>query len=876
LIAVGTSAAYFYSVFVVFYNANTTKADNEYGGDDGHEEEHAEEHGNESGGGGGHGNMLMNAFETSALLITFVILGKYLECRAKSATSKALTELSHLSPQTATLVAVRNNTTTVPTTAAADDSTTTTNDSSNPIITDTTTTTTATSSYEETPVLEEEIPLTHLQLNDILLVRPGETIPTDGIITHGTTTTDESMLTGESLPLPKTIDDRVIGGTVNIDGSIRICVTVLGQDTTLAKIVRLVETAQSSKAPIQEFADWISARFVPMVLGVALLSFVVWVILLHVLDEEVKANWPYREDGLNDWTLPLLFAITCLVVACPCALGLATPTAVMVGSGVGARLGILIKGGEALQSTSKISAVLFDKTGTLTVGRPMVEDVLLLSDRAAFLFDGVGVREGVVGAGVGGEAAGTKDCNCSSVEFNDIDDGAVSTSSTLDSNLSPDEARKLAMENILFVAACAENGSEHPLAKGIVAKAAELGIGDGLDRPPVPTEDFINDIGSGITCTVANHTIHIGNRRHLESNKIAISPGTFDAMEYLEKKGQTSITVSIDSQTEAVIGLIDKARDEASVVVNVLMHAMGIKVFMLTGDNIRTATVVAQDIGIPSSSVIADVLPQGKVDCVRRLQAQGEHVAMIGDGVNDSPAIAQADVGIAIGAGTDVAIETANVVLMNSKLTDVVTTIDLSRTIFRRIQLNFVWALGYNTLALPIAGGVLYPVIKVVLPPFVAGIAMALSSLSVLASSLLLNRYVPPKIDKWYGRDLRRGTLGLEMVSVSSALNRTEKRIPVQCEGMEQGRGCNCSPDTCKCDSCPDHGCSGGNSVLPGSPLVQTEEEPPTVVSKIYPGCGKEWGGGCSCSPQCHCNGCSHTEHNSSGSEEGGGKLKLV
>lgn len=510
----------------------------------------------------------------------------------------------------------------------------------------------------------------------------------------------------------------------------------------------------------------------------------------------------------------------------------------------------------------------------------MVEDVLLLSDRAAFLFDGVGVGNGVVVEGKGGSRVRIKDCM--TYPFSDDADETVATTSTLDSDLSPDHARKLAMENILFVAACAENGSEHPLAKGIVAKAAELGIGEGLDRPPITAENFINDIGSGITCTVGNHTIHIGNRRHLESNDITISPGTFDAMEHLEKKGQTSITVSIDSQTEAVIGLIDKARDEASVVVNVLMHGMGIKVYMLTGDNIRTATVVAQDIGIPSSSVIADVLPQGKVDCVRRLQAQGEHVAMIGDGVNDSPAIAQADVGIAIGAGTDVAIETANVVLMNSKLTDVVTTIDLSRTIFRRIQLNFLWALGYNTLALPIAGGALYPVIKVVLPPFVAGIAMALSSLSVLCSSLLLNRYVPPKIDKWYGRDLRQGTLGLEIVSVSSSLEPTEKKIPVQCEGMEQGRGCSCSPDTCNCHSCPDHSCCGSSSpspgahsILPGSPPMHTGEERPSVVPSMYPGCGKDWGGGCSCSTQCHCNGCSHTEPCPSSSEEGGRKLKL-
>jgi len=503
----------------------------------------------------------------------------------------------------------------------------------------------------------------------------------------------------------------------------------------------------------------------------------------------------------------------------------------------------------------------------------------LLSDRAAFLFDGIGVAEAE--AGVGGKVR-IKDCNCNKEEFVTNDDLAASTTSTVDSNLCPDHAHELAMENILFVAACAENGSEHPLAKGILAKAAELGIGEGLDRPPITAENFLNDIGSGITCTVANHTIHIGNRRHLESNEIVISPGTFDAMEHLEKKGQTSITVSIDFHTEAVIGLIDRARDEASVVVNVLMHGMGIKVYMLTGDNTRTATVVAQDIGIPSSFVIADVLPQGKVDCVRRLQAQGEHVAMIGDGVNDSPAIAQADVGIAIGAGTDVAIETANVVLMNSKLTDVVTTIDLSRTIFRRIQLNFLWALGYNTLALPIAGGALYPVIKVVLPPFVAGIAMALSSLSVLCSSLLLNRYVPPKIDKYYGRDLRRGTLGLEMVSVSSTLDRTEKKIPVQCESMEQGQRCSCSPDSCNCHSCADHSCCGSPSpsssdhlTLTGSPLIHTQEKLSSIVSTLYPGCGKAWGGSCSCSSQCHCNGCSYTELCSSDSEEGEGKPKI-
>jgi len=278
-----------------------------------------------------------------------------------------------------------------------------------------------------------------------------------------------------------------------------------------------------------------------------------------------------------------------------------------------------------------------------------------------------------------------------------------------------------------------------------------------------------------------------------------------------------------------------------------LMHGMGIKVYMLTGDNIRTATVVGKDIGIASSSIIADVLPQGKVDCIKVLQSKGEHVAMIGDGVNDSPAIAQADVGIAIGAGTDVAIETASVVLMNSKLTDVVTSIDLCRTIFSRIRLNFLWALGYNTLALPIAGGALYPLIKMVLPPFMAGIAMVLSSLSVLCSSLHLNRYSPPHIKKHYGRKSRQGTLGIEEL-LFSAQNGEEVTIRVQCDSMKMGGKCNCSPDTCKCDLCGKHG------DLTGS--LGTKK---FVDRTIYPGCAKEWGKPCNClEDQCECSGCSN------------------
>ena len=367
-----------------------------------------------------------------------------------------------------------------------------------------------------------------------------------------------------------------------------------------------------------------------------------------------------------------------------------------------------------------------------------------------------------------------------------------------------------------------------------------MGIGDGLERPLVPVKDFSSEIGKGIKCTVLGHRVCIGNQKCMESNEIEISPGTLDAMNYLEERGQTSIIVSVDGQTEAVIGLIDQSKDEASLAVTVLQKAMGIDVYMLTGDNFRTAQVVAKDVGIPSSNVIANVLPEGKVECIQKLQKK-HRVAMVGDGVNDSPALATSDIGIAIGAGTDVAIETAGIVLVNSKLTDVIIALHLARTIYRRIQLNFVWALGYNTLAIPIAAGILYPVVHSALPPFLAAVAMILSSLSVLISSLLLNRYQPPKFEKKYGRALRQGKLGLESVHISGFGQ--SKVIKVQCESMAKGGPCTCVPELCRCHGCEKH----------MDKQVSKESD-----VKRYPGCEATWGGTCCCEV-CRCSDCGET-----------------
>ena len=346
-----------------------------------------------------------------------------------------------------------------------------------------------------------------------------------------------------------------------------------------------------------------------------------------------------------------------------------------------------------------------------------------------------------------------------------------------------------------------------PSSIAILAKAAEYGFGKGLNRELHEADHFEAEVGKGVKCTVDDVTVHIGNRRSLATNDIQIAPGTFDAMERLEDRGQTAVVVSLNGRTNAVLGIMDQAKDEATLTVNVLQQLYGIKVHMLTGDNIRTAKSVANFIGIPVTNVKADVLPAEKVDYIRQLRLQGEHVAMVGDGINDSPALAEADVGIAIGSGTQIAHEAAGVVLVNSKLTDLLVAIDLAKTIYFRIKLNLIWALGYNSLAIPIAAGLFYPFTHMALPPYVAAFAMALSSVSVLTSSLSLNRYRPPIFStKKYGRNIRPNCeLGVEEIGFTMSSGEQFK-IRVQCDAMKRNEPCNCPPETCNCYPCEEHG----------------------------------------------------------------------
>ena len=367
----------------------------------------------------------------------------------------------------------------------------------------------------------------------------------------------------------------------------------------------------------------------------------------------------------------------------------------------------------------------------------------------------------------------------------------------------------------------------------ITSKAAELGMGEGMGRSLGMIDLFEAEIGKGVTCTVDGVLIHIGNRRCLKANNIIISSGTFDAMEYLEERGQTAVAVSIDGRSEAVIGIMDQAKDEAALTVNVLQHVFEKSVYMLTGDNYRTACAVGLDVGIPATNVIADVLPSEKIEFVKQLRSRGEHVAFVGDGVNDSPALAEASIGIAIGSGSQIAHEAAGIVLMNSKLTDLLVAMDLAETIYTRIQLNFLWALGYNTIAIPVAAGVFYPITHKALPPYVAAFAMALSSVSVLASSLSLNRYNPPVFDKIYGRKLRNGELGLE--KVRTIYNGRRFSVDVQCDSMKRNEPLDCFP-----------------SEENRNALLGLEED----NTKRYPGCSNAWGKPCQCDPICRCVGC--------------------
>jgi len=573
LIALGTSAAYFYSLYlsIDWYMA---------------------------GGSGGHQHGPSLYYETSAILITLVIMGKLFEANAKGRTSEAIKSLMGLQAKTA--LVIRDG-------------------------------------------QELTIPVDEVITGDVVLVRPGDKVPVDGEVLEGVSSVDESMLTGESLPVEKRAGDAVIGATINKNGMLRIKATKVGKETALAQIIKVVEEAQGSKAPIQRVADIISGVFVPIVVGIAVVAFLVW----------------YFFVTPGDFAEALEKAIAILVIACPCALGLATPTSVMAGSGRAAEIGILFKGGEHLEQTHKIDAVILDKTGTVTKGKPELTDVLAEGNEAEFLR--------LVGA--------------------------------------------------------AEKNSEHPLAEAIVegirAKNIEL----------PGTESFEAIPGFGIKAVVEGRELLVGRRRLMEKHEVNAKTA-YEPMSRLEEAGKTAMLVAIDNRYAGMVAVADTIKETSKAAVSRLKE-MGIQVIMITGDNERTAKAIAAQVGI--DHVRAEVLPEGKAEEVRKLQAQGKKVAMVGDGINDAPALATADIGMAIGTGTDVAMEAADVTLMRGDLSSIPDAIFMSRKTMTNIKQNLFWALGYNTLGIPIAAIGL-------LAPWVAGAAMALSSVSVVLNALRLQR----------------------------------------------------------------------------------------------------------------------------------------
>ncbi len=508
-------------------------------------------------------------------------------------------------------------------------------------------------------VLIGDLPVTteveNLQVGDRILVLPGEKIAADGAIIAGISTVDESMLTGESLPVAKQIGSQVTGATLNLTGAITVEVLQVAEQTTFARIISLVEQAQASKAPIQHLADLVAGYFTYSVMAIATLTFLIWWGLLHA-----------------DLLFSLKNAIAVLVIACPCALGLATPSAIMVGTGIGAAQGILIKGGSSLEKIHNLTAIAFDKTGTLTLGRPEVTDILIVN---------------------------------------------------------PDF-------NLLQVAASAELGANHPIAAAIIAKAQA----ENLTLEPMA--NCQTKTGAGIVAEISdrsdpNHIVVLGNQNWLRDQAITIGSDWVGKAKALADQGKTPIFVGVDGNLAGIIAVQDRIKPEAAAVVKALQD-LGLEVWMITGDRQETAQVIAQSLNIALDHVIAEVKPDGKAKAIAQLQQQGAKVAMVGDGVNDAPALASADVGIALSSGTDVAMETADIVLMHSNLSDVMTAINLSRRTFQKIRQNLFWAFAYNTVSIPIAAGVLYPHFHILLNPMVAGLAMALSSISVVISSLSL------------------------------------------------------------------------------------------------------------------------------------------
>ena len=578
----------------------------------------------------GFGGREATFYEAAALLIAFIVLGRYLEAVTRGRTSEAIRRLMRLQPKRARVLR----------------------------------------EGREVETAAEEV-----QLDDILAVRPGESIPVDGAVLEGYSSVDQSMITGESIPVEKKAGDEVIGGTINKTGAFKFRATRVGKDTALAQIIKLVEEAQTTKAPIQALADRVAGHFILGVHALALAVFVFWFFLGYqtwFIPESRLVLTPYTLTDMGVFGFSLLVSMTVLIISCPCAVGLATPSAIMAGTGKGAEYGILFKGADDMEHTAKLQAIIFDKTGTLTKGQPSVTDVVAMNG--------------------------------------------------------------FAEEEVLRLAAVAEKNSEHHLGEAIVRGAQARGI------ELVASDSFQAIPGQGVEARVAGRAILLGNRRLMAEHQIPVDVSLSEA-ERLENEGKTVMFLAVGGRPAGIIAVADTLKETSAQAIAELKR-MGIKVTILTGDNHRTAQAIARKLDV--DGVLAEVLPEDKAKEVKKLQAEGLRVAMVGDGINDAPALAQADVGIAIGSGTDVAKETGHVILIKDDPMDVVAAIQVARQTLHLIRQNLGWAFGYNTLAIPIAAGVLYPFVAQIVSPELAALLMATSSLSVTLNTLRMRGYVPP------------------------------------------------------------------------------------------------------------------------------------